>query len=100
MAIKTTVYETDFVQMLMGDDYAHWTVEEARALYAYYDELSDDMGEDLEISRVDVRCEWSSYKDFNAIKEAYSNTELESVDDLRELKTVIELDTSILMGEF
>ena len=91
------VGESEFVNDLMRDDYAHWTVEEARALYEYYDEVSDCFENGLEIDRTMVRCEWSSYESFAEILEAYS---LDSIQEIEENTQMIQLDKSILIQDF
>tara|TARA_R110000822_G_scaffold309798_1_gene440263 strand:+ start:43 stop:336 length:294 start_codon:yes stop_codon:yes gene_type:complete len=97
MALIKTVYETDFIDDLMRDDYAHWSVDEARALYNYYDEVSDCMESGLEIDKTMVRCEWSSYKNFEEILEAYS---LDSIEEIEDNTQMIVLKDSILIQDF
>jgi len=92
------VGESEFIDDLLRDDYAHWSVAEARALYNYYDELSDCMESGLEIDRVMVRCEWSSYKNFDEILEVYDFNY--SMDSLMDMTQVIILDDSILIQDF
>lgn len=89
--------ESEFIDDLMKDDYAHWTIAEARALYEYYNEVSDCMDSGLEIDRTMVRCEWSSYKNFDEIMEAYG---LDSIEEVEDNTQVIILDDSILIQDF
>ena len=89
--------ESEFIDDLMKDEYAHWSVAEARALYNYYDEVSDCMESGLEIDRTMVRCEWSSYKNFDEIMEAYG---LDSIEEVEDNTQVIILDDSILIQDF
>ena len=98
LGLIRTVSESEFIDDLIGDDYAHWTIDEARALYNYYDELSDCMESGLEIDRVMVRCEWSSYKNFDEILEVYDFNY--SMDSLMDMTQVIILDDSILIQDF
>lgn len=91
------VGESEFIDDLLRDDYAHWSVAEARALYEYYNEVSDCFEEGLEIDRVMVRCEWSSYKNFDEIMQAY---DLDSLEELEDNTQVIILDDSILIQDF
>jgi hypothetical protein len=40
---------------------ASFTYEAAAALYAYYMDFSNDVGEDIEFDPVGFRCDWSEY---------------------------------------
>jgi hypothetical protein len=64
--IKETVNEYRFTEVLRQDEYAHWTYGATKALYEYYDQLSEDIGEDIELDPVAIRCEWNEYQ--NAIE--------------------------------
>jgi S-adenosylmethionine synthetase len=59
--IKETVNESHFTNALMSDTYASWSYGATKALYEYYVQLSEDIGEDIEPDRVAIRCEWSEY---------------------------------------
>ena len=59
--IKQTVNESRFTDVLMSDEYAGWTYGATKALYEYYEQLSEDMGEDIELDPVVIRCEWNEY---------------------------------------
>lgn len=50
-----------FIERLTSDEYASWSYEEAGVLYDYYDQLSEDIGEDIEFDPVSIRCDWSRY---------------------------------------
>ena len=61
MAIIQNVTYGDFRQALKADEYTSWTSEAIEALYDHYDQLSDDMGEDIQLDPIAIRCEWSEY---------------------------------------
>jgi hypothetical protein len=98
MGLIRRVGESEFVDDLLRDDYAHWSVAEARALYEYYNEVSDCFENGLEIDRVMVRCEWSSYKNFDEVLEVYDFKY--SMDSLMDMTQAIILDDSILIQDF
>jgi hypothetical protein len=54
------------------------------ALYRYLDELSSDIGEDIELDVVGICCEFAEYKDIDAVKEDYGF-------EVGEVKTMSEL---------
>ena len=95
MSIKTTVTENVFINDLLTDDFASWTREEAIALYNYYEDLSEDCGEDIELDRVALRCEWESAINIDEVIEVYS--EVNSLEDLTDHTQVIELDNGRLL---
>ena len=88
MIIKT-LNKNEFIDDLLRDDYAGWTYEDAEALYDYHEQLSEDIGEDIELDRVAIRCEWDRAIDIDEVIEIYS--EVNSLDDLYDHTTVIEL---------
>ena len=59
--IKQTVNEYRFMQVLREDEYASWSYGATKALYDYYEQLSEDIGEDIELDHVAIRCEWNEY---------------------------------------
>ena len=56
------VNEYDFTEALRQDEYAGWSYGARVALYEYYDQLSDDIGEDIQLDVVAIRCEWGEYE--------------------------------------
>ena len=93
--IINTVNENQFIDDLMGDDYASWTYDEAEALFDYYEDLSEGLGEDIELDRVAIRCEWERAHDIDEVIDVYS--EVNSLDDLHEHTVVIEMDEGRLL---
>lgn len=59
--IKETVNDSRFTDVLMSDEYASWSYGATKALFDYYEQLSEDMGEDIELDRVAIRCDWTEY---------------------------------------
>jgi len=59
--IKETLTESQFVDALKGDEYASWSYGACVALYEYLEQYSEDIGEDIEMDIVAIRCEWSEY---------------------------------------
>lgn len=79
MAIKTTVSKNVFMDSLR----TNFSWDGALALYEYYDQLSDDLGEDIEFDPVAIRCEWSEYT-LNEYNQEFG-LELEDIDELEKL---------------
>ena len=71
MSIIQTVNKSQFIDNLLADDNASWTYEDAGALYDYYEDFSDDTGEDVELDRVALRCEWTRADSIDEVMEEY-----------------------------
>lgn len=79
--IKETVNEYRFTDVLLKDEYASWSYGATKALYDYYEQLSDDMGEDIELDPVAIRCEWSEYDSAWDAMLQYQPDDMPTVDD-------------------
>lgn len=100
MALIKVVNEVEGIKELLADEYANWTVDQAQALLEYYDQYSEDIGEDLELDTVAIRCEWSAYA---SIKEALADHGSPITwEGLQEQTCTIEglNDGSVLVHEF
>ena len=61
----------EMIQMLRNDQYANWSYEGAEALIDYLEQLSDDIGENIELDVVELRCHYSEYSSWDELKEDY-----------------------------
>lgn len=91
------------IDALLADTYAAWTVEEARALAEYYEQLEEDLGTQLELDIIAIRCEWV-VNHINDVMEDYSDViayhrgdSEECIEWLREQTQVIELRNEMLL---
>ena len=97
--IYTELTTNQMINDLMDDEYAKWTYDEAEALADYYEHLSDDMGENIEWDTVAIRCEWSSYADFEEVQKNY--WDLEDEEQLSDNTFYIKLkDGTFLVMDF
>lgn len=90
--------------------YGHFTLEGAKALQAYFEDLSEDMGESIEFDPIAWCVEFSEYKDFDEFKHDNGYTvdgvehdgyeDIKTLEDLQDHTTVIEFDGGILVAEF
>lgn len=120
MAIKQTITnDYHFWEWLRNsDNYSkHFSIDGAKAVQAYYDGLSDELGTDIlgdiEFDPIAWCCEWSEY---DSVKEAYNELHGDESDLPREQRrtkkaqqiewfedntTVVELDNGhVLIQEF
>ena len=94
--IYTTMTIEGMINDLICDEYANWTPQGARALAEYWEELSDDIGEDIQWDRVAMRCEFTEFTSWDSICGSYELDE----EEVREQTTVIEFDGGIILQEF
>ena len=59
MAIIQEITRSQFTDALLGDEYASWSYKGAHALYDHLMDMSDGMGEDLELDHVALRCTYN-----------------------------------------
>ena len=118
MAIKQTITNENWFWewLTAGKDstyYKYFSYKAAKALHYYYDQLSDDLGQDIEFDPIAWCCEWSEY---DSVKEAYNELHGDESDLPREQRrtqkaqklewfedntTIIELDNGhVLVQEF
>lgn len=79
--IKETVNEYRFKDVLLADEYASWSYGAAKALFDYYEQLSEDSGMDIELDRVAIRCEWTEYDSAWEAMEQYQPEDMPTVDN-------------------
>lgn len=76
----------------------NFTYEGKRALFEYLEQLSDDIGEDIELDTVALCCEYDEYENFDDIRDTYSDYfkkhNINSIEDLQEHTQVIELSNN------
>lgn len=87
----------------------------AHALAEYYEDLEDEMGEEIEIDPVAIACDWTEYADKKELLDAYGyridadddtngldeEDKLEALlDDLRDNTTIIEFSGGYLVQAF
>jgi len=68
--MKTTLSTYEIVNILRQD----FTYEAAKALAEYYEELERDTGEEMEMDRVAIRCDWTEYESAEEFISANSDT--------------------------
>lgn len=115
MAIIETVssvhtFRIAFIDMGRDDQFSREALE---ALFEYYEELSEDTGEHIELDVIGICCEWCEYEDNDALFNDYGTAEglaecdgdMEEyieciIEELENATQVISLDDSYLVMEF
>jgi len=101
--MKQNVTEYDFIDGFMKIRPDNFSRNGLQCLYDYLIELEDDIGEELEFDVIALCCDFSEYKDFKEIKEAYDVKGLTEYDvkEWLDNNTIwIECDNSIIIQQF
>ena len=80
MAIKAALTAHAFVEQFRQIRPDDFSVPALRALFDWYEELSDGTGEDIEFDAIAIRCEWAEYNSIEEIRADYDWAE--DVEDL------------------
>ena len=92
--MKTTVSREEFVRAFdKADRSDNFSPLGRRKLFDYFEQLEEDLGEDIEFDVIAICCDYSEDTIENVLKE-YN---LESIDELRDQTTVIEVDDETII---
>ena len=58
--MKTTLTKEQAISILLQDEYTGWAYYEAEAIVSWYEQCEEDIGEEIELDPVAIRCEWAS----------------------------------------
>ena len=81
MAIKQTVTESDFRDAFQAIRPNNFTYEGLGALYEYLWDLSEDIGEDIELDVIALCCDFTEYSEDEARKEFDIDPDIEDWQD-------------------
>jgi len=112
MIVKTITDEYYFWNWAKNSDSYkdNFSLEGSKAVFNYFDQLSDELGETMEFDPIAWCCEFSEYKDFDEFQHDTGYTQngvqhkgydnINSLDELKDNTTVVEFDGGILVAEF
>ena len=83
--IYEEVNQSHFISAFKSIRPDNFSYEGLKALYEYFDELSED--QNIELDVIAICCDFTEYENFEEIKKDYSD--IESVDDLLGQTTLI-----------
>ena len=81
MAIKQTVTESDFRNAFRSIRPDNFSYEGLTALYEYLNELSEDLGEDIELDVIALCCDYTEYSEDEARREFNIDPDVENWQD-------------------
>ena len=95
--VKTITNDYEFAEWVkQSDSYSNnFTFEGANAVQAYYEQLSDELGENIEFDPIAWCCEFSEYDGFDDfVKETGFE---EGYGELQNTTTVLETDGDVII---
>lgn len=99
------VYFNDFLEEF--EKYGRenqFSYEGKKALFDYLNELSDDIGEPIELDVIGICCDFTEYSSLEEFADAYGYTvgyDVDSIDDIDYYTTVIKIDDeSFIIQDF
>ena len=96
--VNSYINDTELYHDLKSMDRDNFSYDGAKALMNYLDELSEDVGENIEYDPIAFCCEYTEYSDLEEIKEIYSD--INSLEDLYNHTSVIEFSGGIIIQDF
>ena len=63
------------------------------ALYDYFEQLEEDIGNPIELDVIAICCEYSEYESLEEFQEDYGD-DYQSIDEIEQVTTVISVDDS------
>ena len=84
-----TVTQTEFVDTFVKigreDNFSYWG---RIALFEYFEQLEEDLGEQIEFDPIAICCEYSEYESLDELNEVYGK-EFEDLDEVSDYTSVI-----------
>ena len=101
--IYNNISNTEFAQWIAkSDNYKNnFSYEGANALQEYLEDLSNDLGENIEFDPIAWCCEFSEYKDFDEFQhDSGGYPDIKDLEQLKDNAVVIEFDGGIIVQDF
>ena len=103
MLIKR-VYFNDFIEEFEKHGRENqFSYEGKKALFEYLNQLSDDIGEPIELDIIGICCDFTEYDNLQEFNDDYGYTinEINSIDEIEYYTTVIRIDeNSFIIQDF
>ena len=77
--MKQTITQFTFIDEMRADPYSDFSREALEAIYQYIEQLEQEMGEEMEFSRADIRMMFDEYESKAEAMEDYSEAGLEDI---------------------
>jgi len=90
----TEITKSQFTQwFLTSPNYKNnFSYEGTKALFDYLENYEEETGQKIEFDPVSLCCEYSEYDNLESVIENYNSTDIQTIDDLRNNTSVIEIE--------
>ena len=94
--MKQSVTRFDFVDWFRGSDSYknNFSYDGLNSLFDYFEELEEQMENEMDFDPIAICCAFSEYENFEEIKENYNSTDIQTMDDLKDHTSVIEIENT------
>ena len=89
MAIITEVNEWDFRRFFKESRPENFSLEGLYTLYNYLNDLSEDIGKDIELDIIAICCDYTEYESLEKALEQYEN--INSYDELEQHTSILNI---------
>ena len=97
--MKQEINFNQFCDSFQGSYKNTFSYEGKQALWTYFEELEEGMGQVMELDPIAFCCEYTEYANLKELQENYTN--IDSMEDLQDHTTVIMIDDeSFLIVDF
>jgi hypothetical protein len=90
--MKQTVYLEDFRRAFESTRPKQFSYDALTALYNYFEQLEDDIGEELDLDVIALCCDYTEYKNFQELKSSY--LDVKTLEELTEKTSVIPVENT------
>ena len=94
--MKQSITRFDFVDWFRGSDTYknNFSYDGLNSLFDYFEELEEQMENEMDFDPIAICCAFSEYENFEEIKENYNSTDIQTMDDLRDHTSIIEIENT------
>ena len=94
--MKQSITRFDFVDWFRGsDNYKNnFSYDGLNSLFDYFTTIEECTDEEIDFDPIAICCEFSEYENLEEIKENYNSTDIQTMDDLRDHTSVIEIENT------
>ncbi len=85
--ITFSEFSQKFHNMGRADNFTYTGLQ---ALYEYLNDLSESIGEPIELDVIAICCDYIEYEDFKEFQNDYSQLEIETIEDINNHTTLIK----------
>ena len=99
--VNSNISSTTLYHDLKGMDRDNFSYDGAKALMDYFEQLSDEIGGNIEYDPIGFCCEFSEYGDLDDFNNCYdSDNPFESWEEVAENTIVIEFNSGVIVQDF